>query len=85
MGKSKNAEYFYIVSVQKEKENPTMHYVEVKYQPEQSKSYIGSPSLVRLPDGALVASHDYFGALRTLEGENGLTSIYRSEVSIRCD
>ncbi|MBR6325048.1 MAG: exo-alpha-sialidase, partial [Victivallales bacterium] len=56
-----------------------MHYVEVKYQPEQSKSYIGSPSIVRLPDGALVASHDYFGALRTLEGENGLTSIYRSE------
>ena len=56
-----------------------MHYVEVKYQPEQSKSYIGSPSIVRLQDGALVASHDYFGALRTLEGENGLTSIYRSE------
>lgn len=56
-----------------------MHYSEVKYQPEQSKSYIGSPSIVRLPDGVLVASHDYFGALQTLEGDNGLTSIYRSE------
>ena len=56
-----------------------MQFVEVKYQPERSKSYIGSPSLVRLPDGALLASHDYFGKLYTLEGENGLTSIYRSE------
>ena len=56
-----------------------MIFSEVKYQPERSKSYIGSPSLVRLPDGALLASHDYFGQLRTLEGENGLTSIYRSE------
>ena len=34
---------------------------------------------MRLPDGALLASHDYFGQLFTLEGENGLTSIYRSE------
>ena len=56
-----------------------MHFSQVKYQPERSKAYIGSPSLVRLPDGALLASHDYFGQLRTLEGENGLTSIYRSE------
>ena len=56
-----------------------MKYSEVKYQPERSKSYIGSPSLVRLPDGALLASHDYFGCLFTLENENGLTSIYRSE------
>ncbi len=56
-----------------------MKFVEVKHQPERSKSYIGSPSLVRLPDGALLASHDYFGQLYTLEGENGLTSIYRSE------
>ena len=56
-----------------------MLFSQVKYQPERSKAYIGSPSLVRLPDGALLASHDYFGQLRTLEGENGLTSIYRSE------
>ncbi|MBP5638446.1 MAG: exo-alpha-sialidase [Victivallales bacterium] len=56
-----------------------MKFVEVKHQPERSKSYIGSPSLVRLPDGALLASHDYFGQLYTLEGDNGLTSIYRSE------
>lgn len=56
-----------------------MKYTEIKHQPERSKTYIGSPSIVRLPDGALLASHDYFGQLHTLEGENGLTSIYRSE------
>ena len=56
-----------------------MNFVEVKYQPERSKVYLGSPSLVRLPDGALLCSHDYFGELKTLEGDIGLSSIYRSE------
>ncbi len=56
-----------------------MHFSEVKYQPEQSKTYLGSPSILRLPDGALVASHDYFGTIRNAENENALTSIYRSE------
>ncbi|MBN2046599.1 MAG: exo-alpha-sialidase [Anaerolineaceae bacterium] len=53
----------------------------VKYQPERTRTYLGSPSLVRLPDGALLASHDYFGkgCPRNHEGEEGLTSIYRSE------
>jgi hypothetical protein len=54
-------------------------YSEVKYQPERSRSYLGSPSLIRLPDGTLVASHDYFGELRTPENECALSSIYRSE------
>jgi len=42
---------------------------------------LGSPSIVRLPDGALLASHDYFGAgcPRNHESEESLTSIYRSE------
>jgi hypothetical protein len=59
--------------------NPTWH--PVKYQPERTNTYLGSPSLVRLPDGVLLASHDYFGkgCPRNHEGEESLTSIYRSE------
>ncbi|MEE4194741.1 MAG: sialidase family protein [Anaerolineae bacterium] len=59
--------------------NPTWH--PVKYQPERTQTYLGSPSLLRLPDGALLASHDYFGkgCPRNHEGEESLTSIYRSE------
>ncbi len=55
---------------------------EVKYQPELAKTYLGSPSILRLPDGALLASHDYFGlpnCPRNHEDEESLTSIYRSE------
>ena len=37
-----------------------MIYSEVKYMPERSKTYLGSPAIVRLNDGVLVASHDYF-------------------------
>ena len=56
-----------------------MIYSELKYQPERSKVYLGSPSIIRLPNGILVASHDYFGNMKNLENESGLTSIYRSE------
>ena len=59
-----------------------MYWHEVKYQPEQTKTYLGSPSIVRLPDGTLLASHDYFGLKgcpKNHEGEESLTSIYRSE------
>lgn len=59
-----------------------MHWHEVKYQPEQSKTFLGSPSIVRLPDGVLLASHDYFGlpnCPKNHESEESLTSIYRSE------
>jgi hypothetical protein len=53
---------------------------EVKYQPELTRTYLGSPSVVRLPDGALVVSHDYYGkgCPRNHESEESLTSIYRS-------
>jgi hypothetical protein len=53
----------------------------VKYQPERSKTYLGTPGLVRLPDGALLATHDYFGpgCPRNHEAEESLTSVYRSE------
>lgn len=59
-----------------------MYWSQIKYQPEQTKTYLGSPSIVRLADGALLASHDYFGLQgcpKNHEGEESLTSIYRSE------
>lgn len=54
---------------------------QIKYQPERSRTFLGSPSVVRLPDDGLVASHDYFGpgCPRNHEGEESLTSIYRSD------
>ena len=58
-----------------------MRHVEIKYQPERSVTFLGSPSVVRLPDGALLATHDYFGTgcPRNHEDEESLTSVYRSE------
>ena len=58
-----------------------MNHVEIKYQPERSVTFLGSPSIVRLPDGALLATHDYFGTgcPRNHEAEESLTSVYRSE------
>lgn len=52
---------------------------EVKFQPASTQIYLGSPSLVRLGNGDLLASHDYFGpeAPRTDGGESQST-IYRS-------
>lgn len=55
--------------------------VELRWQDPRTKTYLGSPSIVRLPDGALLASHDYFGpgCPRNHENEEHLTSVYRSE------
>ena len=64
---------------QKERE---MNWSQVKYHPERALSYLGSPSVLRLEDGALLVSHDYFGLKgcpKNHEGEESLTSIYRSE------
>jgi hypothetical protein len=57
-----------------------MHLTEIKYQHPATKTYLGSPSLVRLPDGDLLATHDYFGlgCPRNHEAEEHLTSVYRS-------
>lgn len=57
-----------------------MHGVEIKYQDPATKTYLGSPSLVQLPDGALLATHDYFGpgCPRNHEHEEHLSSVYRS-------
>jgi hypothetical protein len=58
-----------------------VNWSEVKYQPERTKTYLGSPSIVRLPDGVLLAAHDYFGkgCPKNYEAEESLTSIYHSE------
>jgi len=57
-----------------------MHGVMLRYQDPRTETYLGSPSLVRLGDGALVATHDYFGPGCPLnhEGEEHLSSVYRS-------
>ncbi|MFB2120305.1 exo-alpha-sialidase [Parapedobacter sp. 2B3] len=49
----------------------------VAYQPAATKQYIGSPSLVILPNGHYVASHDLFGQASS-EWVQGRTRIYGS-------
>lgn len=58
-----------------------MGFTELRWQDPATRTYLGSPSLVRLPDGALLATHDYFGpgCPRNHEDEEHLTSVYRSE------
>lgn len=58
-----------------------MPHFEIKYQPERTLTFLGSPSIVRLPDGVLLATHDHFGpgCPRNHEAEESLTSVYRSE------
>jgi len=54
---------------------------QVHFQDPRTETYLGSPSLVRMPDGAILAIHDYFGngAPKNAYGEDFLTSLYRSE------
>lgn len=54
-----------------------MKLTEIRYQPEKSQIYLGSPSIVRAPDNALIAYHDYFGKLDN--HKVCLSEIYRSE------
>ena len=57
-----------------------MRFTELRYQDPVTKTYLGSPSLVRLPGGDLLATHDYFGPGAPLshEGIPHLSSVYRS-------
>lgn len=50
----------------------------VCYEPSASKKYIGSPSLVILPNGDYVASHDFFGPNST-EWTQAVTRIFTSK------
>ncbi len=54
---------------------------ELRFQDPRTETYLGSPSITRLPDGALIGTHDYFGAgsPHNMEDEEHLTSVYRSE------
>ena len=58
-----------------------MKFNELRVQDPATKTYLGSPSIVRLPNGGILATHDYFGpgCPRNHEGEEHLTSVYLSE------
>ncbi|MBN1875824.1 MAG: exo-alpha-sialidase [Anaerolineae bacterium] len=57
-----------------------MEFTELRYQDPVTRTYLGSPSLVRLDNGDLLATHDYFGpgCPHNHEDEESLTSVYRS-------
>jgi hypothetical protein len=62
-----------------------MDLTHIAFQDAATQSYLGSPSLVRLPEnaphgGEIVATHDYFGpgCPRNHENEEHLTAVYRS-------
>lgn len=52
----------------------------VAHSPAQTRAYLGSPSIVRLPDGSLVVSHDFFGPGSPHDeyAREYLTHVYRS-------
>ena len=52
--------------------------VVVDHVPASTVTYVGSPSIVILPDGAYLASHDLFGG-RSGAGQVGRTPVFRSE------
>lgn len=54
----------------------SLNLTEVAYHDEPSKIYLGSPSIIRLACGRLVASHDFFGPGYTAKPRN--VSIYVS-------
>lgn len=57
-----------------------MKFNQIKYQDPATKTYLGSPSIIRLDNGDLLVTHDYFGPGCPInhEGEEHLTSVYRS-------
>jgi len=52
--------------------------VVIDHVPASTGVYIGSPSIAILPEGAYVASHDFFGPKST-EHESAVTAVFRSE------
>jgi hypothetical protein len=50
----------------------------IDHSPQTSGQYIGSPSIARLPDGAYVATHDFFGP-QSGSRESATTFVFRSE------
>ena len=58
-----------------------MLFCQLRHQDPRTRTYLGSPSIVRTPGGGLLATHDYFGPNCPKNHENAehLTSVYRSE------
>jgi sugar lactone lactonase YvrE len=56
---------------------PPLPGVPIAYSPPSSSIYLGSPALLRCPDGSLLASHDYYGSGST-NGTTGQTFLFRS-------
>lgn len=50
----------------------------IAHLPSNGGAYVGSPALAKLPDGAWVAAHDYFGP-NTAEYRSGVAAVYRSD------
>lgn len=52
----------------------------VKYQVPSSEIYLGSPSILKLTNGDILVTHDYFGAkgYRDAQGRSNRTSFYKS-------
>jgi hypothetical protein len=51
--------------------------VVIDHEPPPSRRYIGSPSIVILPKGDYIASHDFFGPGST-QSSSGLSRVFRS-------
>lgn len=50
----------------------------IDHLPAEGREYVGSPSIVRLPDGGLLASHDRFGP-GSSEWTGAVTAVFGSE------
>ena len=57
--------------------SPALPGTTIAYSPPSSNIFLGSPTLLRCPDGSLLASHDFFGGGST-QGTTGQTFLYRS-------
>jgi hypothetical protein len=58
-----------------------MEFNQLRHQDPATRTFLGSPSLARLPGGGLLATHDYFGpeSPGEADGVAGLTTVYRSD------
>jgi len=71
------------------KSNPPPPGVAVDVSPSPTTSFVGSPSIVILPDGTYAASHDFFGTKSSRQAhtrvfgsaDRGLTWTFRAELS----
>ena len=57
-----------------------MKFNQIKFHHPKTKTCLGSLSIIRLIDGTMLSTHDYFGlgCPKNHENEEHLTSVYRS-------